>query len=282
MMKAVREFIPGSEWLYIKIYTGIKTADIILEEAVRPLLHNFQEENWIKKWFFIRYNDPRPHLRVRLELSDSSHFNKIFALIKDCLKEYIASGEISGMILDTYQREIERYGNDTIEQAEFLFWKSSSSILNEYIHFDDEDKIIISLFYIDTLLECIGLPLLIKFDWIKKDNLAFKQEFNADKRLNSRLDKKYRTFILKYSEFLESDEYLAFRQSIITEVRESEKELKHVMEHYQGAVHDFFQSIFHMHINRMFVSNQRLFEMIVYDYLFRYYKSLVFKNRLSL
>ncbi|PWN60174.1 lantibiotic dehydratase [Chryseobacterium oncorhynchi] len=281
-MNVTREFIPGSEWLYIKIYTGIKTADIILEEAVKPLLQNFQKEKLIKKWFFIRYNDPKSHLRVRFELSDSSHFNKIFTLINEYLKEYIDSGEISGIILDTYQREIERYGKDTIEQAEFLFCKSSSNILNEYLHFDDEDKIIISLFYIDTLLECVGLESFMKLDWVKTVNLAFKNEFNADKKLNSQLDKKYRSFILKYSEFLQSDDYIAFRKNIITEVRESEKELKYIMEFHQGSVHGFFQSIFHMHINRMFVSNQRLFEMVIYDYLFRYYKSLVFKNNLQL
>lgn len=277
-MTVIREFIPGSEWLYIKVYTGIKTADIILEEAIKPLLQNFLQEELIKKWFFIRYNDPRSHLRVRFELSDSSHFNNIFTLINEYLKEYIDSGEISGLILDTYQREIERYGKDTIEQAEFLFWKSSNSILNKYLHFDDEDKIIISLFYIDTLLEYIGSPSFVKLDWVKKDNLAFKNEFNADKKLNSQLDKKYRIFILKYSEFLRSDEYVIFRKGIITEVSESEEELKHIMECHQGSVHNFFQSIFHMHINRMFVSNQRVFEMIIYDYLFRYYKSLVFKN----
>ncbi|MFP3834894.1 thiopeptide-type bacteriocin biosynthesis protein [Chryseobacterium sp. SIMBA_028] len=277
-MTVIREFIPGSEWLYIKVYTGIKTADIILEEAIKPLLQNFLQEELIKKWFFIRYNDPRSHLRVRFELSDSSHFNNIFTLINEYLKEYIDSGEISGLILDTYQREIERYGKDTIEQAEFLFWKSSNSILNEYLHFDDEDKIIISLFYIDTLLEYIGSPSFVKLDWVKKDNLAFKNEFNADKKLNSQLDKKYRIFILKYSEFLRSDEYVIFRKGIITEVSDSEEELKRIMECHQGSVHNFFQSIFHMHINRMFVSNQRVFEMIIYDYLFRYYKSLVFKN----
>jgi hypothetical protein len=33
-----------------------------------------------------------------------------------------------------------------------------------------------------------------------------------------------------------------------------------------------------MNINRLFVSNQRLFEMVIYDYLLRYYKMRVFKN----
>ncbi|WP_409514659.1 lantibiotic dehydratase C-terminal domain-containing protein [Chryseobacterium sp.] len=42
----------------------------------------------------------------------------------------------------------------------------------------------------------------------------------------------------------------------------------------------FFQSIFHMHINRMFISDQRLFEMVIYDYLFRYYKTQAFKDNI--
>ncbi len=57
------------------------------------------------------------------------------------MEQYINSGEISEFILDTYQREIERYGEETMEEAEFLFWKSSESILYEYIHFDDEEKL---------------------------------------------------------------------------------------------------------------------------------------------
>ncbi|MGU3377278.1 thiopeptide-type bacteriocin biosynthesis protein [Chryseobacterium sp. M5A1_1a] len=280
-MNVIKEFIPGSEWLYIKIYTGIKTADIILEEALIPLLENFQKEDLIKKWFFIRYNDPQSHLRIRFELMDSYNFSKIFALINEYLKEYIDSGEISKILLDTYEREIERYGKDTIEQAEFLFWKSSSIILNKYLHFDDEDKIIVSLFYIDTLLEHLGLQIQTKLNWVKEDNLAFKHEFNADKKLNSQLDKKYRMFILRYTEFTQLDDYKAFRENIIAEISEAENELKHIVQHYQGPAHKFFQSVFHMHINRMFVSNQRMFEMIIYDYLFRYYKSLAFNNNLQ-
>ncbi len=39
MMK--RKFAPGSEWLYLKIYTGIKTADHVLEESIAPLVKYF-------------------------------------------------------------------------------------------------------------------------------------------------------------------------------------------------------------------------------------------------
>jgi thiopeptide-type bacteriocin biosynthesis protein len=65
-----RRFVPGSEWLYLKIYTGIKTSDTILEEAVHPLTEYFLENNYISEWFFIRYNDPKPHIRFRLKLNN--------------------------------------------------------------------------------------------------------------------------------------------------------------------------------------------------------------------
>jgi thiopeptide-type bacteriocin biosynthesis protein len=274
----LRKFMPGSEWLYIKLYTGLKTADVILEEVVKPFLEELKNGDLIKKWFFIRYNDPKSHLRIRLELSDPDSFSKVLTVIKNYLEEYIDSGEISDFILDTYQREIERYGEATIEESEFLFWKNSDSVLYEHLHFDDEEKIIVSLFYIDKILECIELSVLEKLEWIRGFNTAFKYEFKADKRLNSQLSKKYRAFIPKYSEFVNSEEYLPFKEYILTNIHESEKVLQNIIKCYSAPLQNFFQSIFHMNINRIFVSNQRMFEMVIYDYLFRYYKSLSFKN----
>ncbi|MGE8554393.1 MAG: thiopeptide-type bacteriocin biosynthesis protein [Chryseobacterium jejuense] len=271
-----RKFIPGSEWLYFKIYTGVKTADIILE-AVIPLLQQLQEEGLIKKWFFIRYNDPRVHLRLRFELSDLKHFSKVLSLVNGYLQEYRDSGEISEFMIDVYQREIERYGEATMEEAEFLFWKSSENILYEFLHFDDEEKIIVSLYYIDKLLECLGVSIQEKLGWIKEFNLAFKQEFNADKKLNNQLDKKYRIFIIKYLEFIESEDYIPFRTVILDNIQESKEVLQYI-KHHSNSLQSLFSSVFHMHINRMFVSNQRLFEMVIYDYLFRYCKTLIFKN----
>lgn len=72
-----RKCIPGTEWLYLKIYTGIKTSDIILKEVITPLIEYFQADNYISKWFFIRYNDPESHLRIRFMLNNTDYYNKI-------------------------------------------------------------------------------------------------------------------------------------------------------------------------------------------------------------
>lgn len=274
-MEMVRKFIPGTEWLYLKIYTGVKTSDVLLEEAILPLVACFLNNDLINKWFFIRYNDPKPHLRIRFELSDVNNYNNILAQIQSTLEKYIISGEISNFVIDIYNRELERYGIETIETAECLFYENSDFFLKECLHLDDEEKIIISLFYINQIFDLLDLSVNERLLWIKDFNDGFKKEFNADKNLNSQLDKKYRLFKPKYIEFVESEEYDDFRGKVKIHILQLNPILENTVFNTVSSKY-FFQSIFHMNINRMFVSNQRLFEMIIYDYLFRYYKTISF------
>ena len=270
-----RNFTPGTEWLYLKIYTGIKTSDLILEEIVQPLAEYFDENNYISKWFFIRYNDPKPHLRLRFHLYNIKFYSKVLSKINDSLVEFLQSGEISNVVTDTYRREIERYGRRTIENAEVLFWKNSEFTL-QCLSYDDEEKIIFSLFYIDQTLDQLKFSVLEKINWVTNFNRAFKNEFNADKKLNSQLDKKYRAFKPNYKIFIHSDIFLTERQTIISHIEDNIPICKNIIDQSQSleiSSESFFQSVFHMNINRLFNSNQRLFEMIIYDYLNRYYKA---------
>lgn len=277
MMK--RKFPPGSEWLYLKIYTGIKTADLVLEEIIQPLVEYFQKNNYISKWFFIRYNDPKPHLRIRLLLNSFAFYNEILEKINQSFEQFINSGEISNMQIDTYNREIERYGESTIEEAESLFHKNSEFAL-ECLHYDDEEKIITAMFCIDQILGKLELSIHEKFIWIKDFNDSFKAEFNADKNLNSSLDKKFREFKPKYMEFLKSEESSEIRNHIVSQIEKNDFEFRELIRQnrnrsLQIPMQEFIQSIFHMNINRLFVSQQRMFEMVIYDYMMRFYKANV-------
>lgn len=276
-----RTFSPGTEWLYLKIYTGIKTADIILSESVEPTTALLLRNNYISKWFFIRYNDPKSHLRLRLQLTDIKHYDQVIKYLSDSLQEFVESGEISNITIDTYSREIERYGAETIKAAEEIF-HINSKLVTSCLHLSDEKKIIISIFFIDKILTLIGFNSMQKHGWIKDFNNSFKYEFNADKKLNSQLDKKYRTFIPKYTEFLSSKYFLEERNNIIASINEINPSLKSVIKSEKNSsnkkfLQSFFQSIFHMNINRHFISNQRLFEMVIYDYLNRYYKTEIYQ-----
>ncbi|MBK6829054.1 MAG: thiopeptide-type bacteriocin biosynthesis protein [Chitinophagaceae bacterium] len=59
-----RNFLPGSSWLYYKIYCGSKSADEILLNVIQPLTTELQLGKLISQWFFIRYNDPDFHIQV--------------------------------------------------------------------------------------------------------------------------------------------------------------------------------------------------------------------------
>ncbi len=276
-MSESRIFYPGSEWLYFKIYTGLKTSDIFLLEVIKPLVEQLQNENEIKKWFFIRYNDPKPHLRIRFNISNLNNYNYILEKINSLFdEEYMNSREISNIIIDTYKRELERYGENTIEYAEELFFRSSELIL-KFLEYDDEEKIMVVLFYIDCFLSELGLSNEEKINWIKNFDNAFKTEFNADKSLKNQLKKKYLNFQPKYFEFIKSIEFKDIRNLITNNISDIHIVIEKILELEKKeclnvGIKDFFQSVFHMHINRLFVSNQRLFEMIVYDYLLRFFQ----------
>lgn len=277
-MSESRIFYPGSEWLYFKIYTGVKTSDIFLLEVIKPLLVQLQNENDIKKWFFIRYNDPKPHLRIRFNISNLNNYNYILEKINSQLEKYLNSGEISNIIIDTYKRELERYGENSIEYAEDFFLRSSELILN-FLEYDDEEKIMVTLFYIDCIFSELELSNEEKINWINNFDNAFKTEFNADKSLNNQLKKKYIAFQPKYFEFIKSNELKDIRDLITNNISDINIVIEKILELEKKEclnvrMKDFFQSIFHMHINRLFVSNQRLFEMIVYDYLLRFFKPI--------
>ena len=276
-MSESRIFYIGSEWIYFKIYAGVKTSDIILLEVIKPLVEQLQNENEIKKWFFIRYNDPKPHLRIRFSINNVNNCNYILEKINSLFGEYLNSGEISNVVIDTYKKELERYGENTIEYAEELFFRSSELILN-FLEYNDEEKIMVALFYIDCILSELGLSNEEKTNWIKNFDNAFKTEFNTDKSLNSQLKKKYIDFQPKYFEFIKTIAFKDIKYLITNNISDIHIVIEKILELEKKEclnveMRDYFQSIFHMHINRLFVSNQRLFEMIIYDHLLRFYKA---------
>ena len=116
-----------------------------------------------------------------------------------------------------------------------------------------------------------------KLHWIKGYDNSFKEEFNADRKLNQQLDKNIEDFIPIFL-FLQSSEFTDVRNLILENLTFSKIALQNIRKAYDKnsmstPLQYFIQSIFHMAINRLFTSQQRLFEMVIYDYLYRYYKT---------
>ncbi|NMC99596.1 MAG: lantibiotic dehydratase, partial [Bacteroidales bacterium] len=192
-----RTFIIGSEWLYYKIYSGPKTADRVLTEVIKPVTEILLDENIIDSWFFIRYADPKQHIRVRFHHKESHLQIRTIQLIHELLMPFIDTGMIWKVLTDTYNREIERYGKSLIEPTEqFLFFYDSMMVVNilDQIEGDEGEKLrwMIGLRAVNEMLEIFRFNDIEKSNFIQKLRDGFGEEFGMNKDLKSQLSDKYR------------------------------------------------------------------------------------------
>ena len=123
-----RTFVPGSEWVYFKIYCGSGASDKILLNVVKPAIDSLLEKHLIRKAFFIRFTDPHYHIRFRLHVKDKTDvhpFAEVLKTVYDLLNPFCENGFVWKVQLDTYEREIERYGEDAILTTESVFFTTA-------------------------------------------------------------------------------------------------------------------------------------------------------------
>jgi thiopeptide-type bacteriocin biosynthesis protein len=280
-----RSFCLGSEWLYYKIYTGVNTADFILTEKLNPVIVSLKENKIITKWFFIRYNDPDDHLRIRFNCKTTDNVSKVINKLYPIFDELIESDVIWKLQTDTYQREIERYGEGTILDSESIFYYDSEMVL-DYIslklHFeDDKTQLLFSFLAIDSFLNSFSLNISDKL--LVLDNLqeSFKKEFNVDKQLKKEFDKNYRELSLEIESFLTNkvvDEYAEIFSAIYEKQNKIDLLVSNIKCNIQIPLRSFLISHIHMMVNRQYPSKQRTYECLIYDHLYRYYKITKNKN----
>ena len=158
-----RSFPPGSEWVYAKIYCGEKSADRILEHAVGPFVESLYQRSYFEQWFFIRYADPETHLRVRFKLADRKFAGELQTALLDFLDPWVISGLIHDIKLDTYHREIHRYGEASMELCESWFYEESRNVIQLISAIEgeegDELKWQYAVLAIDKILEAFQFDL---------------------------------------------------------------------------------------------------------------------------
>ncbi len=283
-----RTFVPGSEWLYLKIYTGVKTADSLLADILHPVSQAMINQKIADRWFFIRYADPDFHIRYRLRLTDERHLGLVMPMLKDKMNAMLGSGLIWKIETATYQREIERYGSMTMDLAEQLFYLDTSAFLeliNEQGESKDEnERWLFAILAIDTILQDFNISAEEKKDLLLELNRSFGKEFGKDKLLARQLSEKFRNFrerinvLLAEGEDAGNEHYL--KDILRRRTSSGQKHVNTILDHYKkGEVEvplkDFLSSLIHMSMNRIFRSSPRMHEMVIYDLLFRHYKGKV-------
>jgi thiopeptide-type bacteriocin biosynthesis protein len=194
-VEAVRSFPPGSEWLYVKLYTGRGSVDALLAKVVRPLVDELQRSGTIDRWFFIRYGDPHWHLRLRFHGDPKRLCAEVLPALAERLETARAEIGVWRTQLDTYEREVERYGGPAgIELFErFCHIDSEAALtITEELTGDDasEARWQLSLRSMDQLLEDAGLDVNARLALMKGVAGSFRTEFAVrtaqDKQIGDR------------------------------------------------------------------------------------------------
>lgn len=280
-----RKFIVGSEWLYYKIYCGARTADSILLDYLKPALEELTTEKHIKQWFFIRYNDPDNHIRLRLQLKDTNKIGLVIQSLRLLFEPLLANRTIHKIQLDTYTRELERYGTTTISLAEELFCIDSRFILNALnLIADQELLLLIMLKNIDQLLASFELNLHEKRAFSRQQMQYYKQEFETTKTVHKQLAQKYRKQRLAITTFMNTQQsvYIPLDKLLKDKQLEESNLIQQLMAKRTAAgelATAQLASLIHMSVNRCFRTQQRLYELLMYDFLVRYYTSEIGKKQ---
>ncbi len=284
------EFTPGSEWLYYKFYCGIKSADKILIDLVAPLTAKLLKEKILSKWFYVRYNDPAFHIRVRFHLIDTKDTGEVIGQITEMIKETVLAKFIWKIQIDTYHREAERYGSDSMEWVEELFYYDSLNKLRflELTEGDERENFrwLWGLRTTDDLLNAFEYTLEQKQVLLRNLKESFGKEFYAGKTLLLQLNRKYNNYKQAINSIMNGTENKtsAFYNTIFSESNTFLKIIKPILKKAKQANSstdsaDSFKekvgSFIHMSLNRLFTSQARLQEYIIYEFLNRWYVSVI-------
>lgn len=283
-----RNFIIGDEWLYYKIYTGFKTSDTILTEIIKPITTELLKNNQIKKWFFIRYSDPENHIRIRFQFLDEQKYFEVINKLNPVFKKYLNNDLIWKIQIDTYQREIERYGEKTIELSEELFYHDSVMITQfiDLIEGEEGEEIrwLFCLKAIDQFLNDFKYCNTEKLNLLENLKNNYANEFEMTKYLKIQLDTKYRAKRKSIESFMDrftkdDEQYPEVENLLKTKSLSISMIAAEIISFKKVNLNDFLNSHIHMLTNRLFKSNGRSNEMVVYDFLYRHYNSIEAKNK---
>ncbi len=117
---------PGSDWLFAKLYCPRALHDDLLTGPVPELCEQALAADTADDWFFIRYADPDPHLRLRFHGQPDRLTGKLLPEVLAWADALLTGGLCSRLCLDTYDREVERYGGPAaMSLAESVFGADS-------------------------------------------------------------------------------------------------------------------------------------------------------------
>jgi thiopeptide-type bacteriocin biosynthesis protein len=283
-----RSFPPGTTWLYFKLHGGFSAVDRLLCELVGPLCARLLTDGVAERWFFVRYGDPDYHLRLRLEGPADQLHDVALGALQTGLEPYLEDGSVWRVQLDTYEREVERYGGpEGILTAERLFHLDSEAAVEAVTatRGDSQGRWRLALLGVDALLGDLRFEVARKVLVVDQLRDHLHRLVAPKERLSDLFRQSFRTQRADLEALLASSgpsppgagalETRSSRsKSVIAELLESERAGR-----LTRRIAGIAGSLAHLHVNRMLSAAPRQEELRMYDHLARLYRSQTARER---
>lgn len=274
------KYPPGSNWLYLKIYGGPQGLEEWLTRPFRDLLSAWKQLTLVKQFHFIHYIDPEYHLRLRFLLFDPVNAGVLMNQIQVSCREMLDEDLIWKIEVGTYEPEYDRYGPERMALVESWFEIDSYYWLDEITRRTEKGDQEIwksAIHSVDVFLGDFGATLdekIIVINRLKESSVSL---FGLSSNMKGQLDEKYRKLYENLSPLIDTgnsgpDPFLAMRsavsQPIILEIRKTCSDNSILF----GST--LLPDLIHMSLNRAFRTRHRLQELVVCDFMGRYYESV--------
>ena len=121
---------PGSDWLFAKLYYPRTFEEDLIAGPMRTFCAFVRAAGLAEEWFFIRYADPDPHLRLRFRGTPERLVGQLVPQVCTWAADLMRDGFCLRFCFDTYDREVERYGGEMgAATAEALFAADSCAVV---------------------------------------------------------------------------------------------------------------------------------------------------------
>lgn len=263
---AERLRLPGSEWLYVKMYGFSQRQEELIANSLYHFVAKSLQEGWTDQFFFIRYNDEGAHLRIRFHGDSPRLIQDGMPKLYQWAKTLQQEGLLSRLVIDSYDPEIERYGGKSlISAAERLFCQDSLMVTewirNKQLGHLEMDYDFFGIISVIDILDNYGYSISGSMDWLIP---------GSDHKEHVDLYRKYRTELLGWTEpgLIKAPE--SADRPLVKNLLEARKaSIRAYAEQVQAAdlqgrlvnhPHHLVQSIIHMHLNRL-IGTDRAREM---------------------
>lgn len=139
-------------WVSAHVFYNYDQMDDLIVEAIAPCVREIEEAGFLRQFFFIRFGERGPHLRLRLNV-DASHVERVHGIVTQHIEAYLAqhpSAPVPANVVQIVSREeLTHLPNNSLHfipyMPETVRYGGAAGVRVAERHFENSSRLVCSL-----------------------------------------------------------------------------------------------------------------------------------------